>query len=168
MTFLINYEKELAPPPKPGEYSTVGNHSDPSSILNLFKGKKASELTGSLSSTKIKTDIETYLQQHLTYPESIDQGNTSLCGPAAFFYCLASKRPDLYARYVVEMALYGKVHLSLEGTKSNGLTVDAPTTLLQSCQSTNIVDWLTLATLRNGDNPMLGLACGNSLTNDFG
>ena len=167
MTFLTNLSKEYAPPPTPGEYPTVGNSSNPSAILNLFKGKKVSDLVQSLASQTTKTDIETYLKQRLVHPESIDQGSTSLCGPAAFFYCLASKRPELYTRYVVEMALYGKVHLSLGGTGSNGLTVDAPIALLKPCPGIDIVDWITLGTLRSGDNPVLGLECKHSMVNDF-
>ena len=167
MTFLTNISKEYAPPPSPGEYPTVGNSPNPSAILNLFKGKKVSDLVQSLASQKIKTDIETSLQQRLTSPESINQGSTSLCGPAAFFYCLASKRPELYARYVVDMALYGKVHLSLGGAQSNGLTVEASSSLLKPCSGINIVEWITLGTLRRWDNPLSGLACEPSGMNDF-
>ena len=95
MTFLINLSKEYAPPPPLGEYPTVGNSSNSSAILNLFKNKKFSDLVQSLASQNTKIAIETSLQQRLTHSEKVNQGNTSLCGPAAFFYCLASKRPEL-------------------------------------------------------------------------
>lgn len=32
-----------------------------------------------------------------------DQSETSLCGPAAYFYCLLKERPDLYKEAVRDL-----------------------------------------------------------------
>ena len=108
MVYLANALKET---PKPSEYPTVGDNLSLSKVLNIFKGKKPSDLVASLSTEKL--NIELSLQGRLNSPDKIDQGQTSLCGPAAFFYSLATKRQELYARYVVDMALYGKAYISL-------------------------------------------------------
>ncbi|EPK6164138.1 hypothetical protein KY207_003242 [Providencia stuartii] len=64
----------------------------------------------------IETDIERRLN-HYTFP---DQGWTSLCGPAALFYCLQKDRPDIYAQSARELWQYGRTKIGmLEITPSN-------------------------------------------------
>ncbi|MDC9580044.1 hypothetical protein PSI15_00335 [Xenorhabdus sp. PR6a] len=58
-----------------------------------------------------KRKIESQIQDRLskrTYP---DQNGASLCGPAAFFYCLQIDRPDIYEQAARELWKYGKTKI---------------------------------------------------------
>ncbi|MDR2093562.1 MAG: hypothetical protein LBP58_09675 [Azoarcus sp.] len=44
-------------------------------------------------------------------PTLINQGGSSLCGPAAFMYCIAREKPDDFAAYVLDLALTGEGRL---------------------------------------------------------
>lgn len=90
---------------------------------------------------------------HITLP---NQNAGSLCGPAAFFYCLQMDRPDVYAQAAKDLWQYGK-------TKIGGLEI-APG---DSCRhpagdfydtfGPRILglDWMTLAALRDSENSVL-------------
>ena len=56
---------------------------------------------------KIERDISDRLN-HWSFPT---QGNASVCGPAAFFYCLQKDRPDIYAQAAWELWRYGKTKI---------------------------------------------------------
>jgi len=168
MTALINALRENAPPPNPKDYPSVADQFpslSSSAAINAYLAvfRKSTLINRFLH----KSDIEKFLKKRLVQPESIFQGHTSLCGPAAFFYALVTKRPDLYVRYVLDIAMYGKTAISIKGKGQPALIVNVPTQLLNTCSGINIVDWLTLATLRNADNPVLGLSCQWSLLNDL-
>ncbi|PLO40603.1 hypothetical protein CWN36_23150, partial [Klebsiella pneumoniae] len=63
-----------------------------------------------------KKKIESEIQDrfyNLSYPS---QSGASVCGPAAFFYCLQQDRPDVYAQAARELWRYGK-------TKIGALTI---------------------------------------------
>ncbi|MDY6992004.1 MAG: hypothetical protein SVR94_05280 [Pseudomonadota bacterium] len=166
MTAFINALRENAPPPNPKDYPSVADQ-----FPSLNSSAAINAYLAVFRKTKInrfsKIDIETSLKKRLVHPESIFQGHTSLCGPAAFFYALVTKRADLYVRYVLDIAMYGKTAISIKGKGHPALIVNVPTQLLNTCSGINIVDWLTLATLRNADNPVLGLSCQWSLLNDL-
>ncbi|MCM6167808.1 hypothetical protein M4B56_27935, partial [Klebsiella pneumoniae] len=40
-----------------------------------------------------------------------NQGRTSLCGPASFFYCLQMDRPDVYKQAAIELWMQGKTKI---------------------------------------------------------
>jgi hypothetical protein len=65
----------------------------------------------------IREQITTRFNQ-LDYP---NQGWGSLCGPAAFFYCLQMDRPDVYAQAARELWCWGKTKIGeLEITPGEG------------------------------------------------
>lgn len=87
----------------------------------------------------------------LYYP---DQGPTSLCGPAAFFYCLLVDRPDLYVKCVIDLWENGKAkikNLSIEPSRN----CKKPKSLGDDGNKINGVDWITLAGLRDSENMVL-------------
>jgi hypothetical protein len=47
----------------------------------------------------------------MNYSSYPNQGWTSLCGPASFFYCLQMDRPDVYKQAVNELWLHGKTKI---------------------------------------------------------
>ena len=91
------------------------------------------------------------IRDRVANPGLIDQGLSSLCGPASFLYCLASKRPDVYARYAIE--------LYEQGQTTVGKLRVAPSS---DCRRAAInpreidpVDWVTLASLRDSQNTVM-------------
>lgn len=97
---------------------------------------------------KIESEINDRFY-HQSYPY---QASASVCGPAAFFYCLQNDRPDVYAQAARELWRYGK-------TKVGGLNI-APG---EGCRhpagyfydDISGLDWMTLAGLRDSENAIL-------------
>lgn len=107
----------------------------------------------------------------LSYPY---QASTSVCGPAAFFYCLQMDRPDVYAQAAKELWLYGKTKIGrLEITPGEGCR--HPTGNFNDDISG--LDWMTLAGLRDSENaifsfdtldsPVAGITMWQTLTEWF-
>ena len=73
----------------------------------------------------------------------INQEDTSLCGPAAFMYCIAREMPDDYGIYVLDLAMTGKGRLG-------GLEA-APEAGCRNASADKIapVDWVALGGLRD-------------------
>jgi len=124
------------------------------------------------------------LKERATNPYSISQSNTPLCGPAAFLYCVATRRAntDDYERYVLELATTGvgwlgrlKVAPS-RGCRNASLAVIAPRTK-KEIEAIAPIDWIALASLRDTANPILnmnnpgsnmaGITLGNDMVNWF-
>ena len=104
----------------------------------------------------IREQITTRFNQ-LDYP---NQGWGSLCGPAAFFYCMQMDRPDVYAQAARELWCWGKTKIGeLEITPGEGCCRPSgnfynhkrnpPTPLISG------IDWITLASLRDSENAMI-------------
>ncbi|MEW7312908.1 hypothetical protein AB1E22_09325 [Buttiauxella gaviniae] len=86
---------------------------------------------------------------HRSYPY---QASASVCGPAAFFYCLQKDRPDVYAQIAQELWRHGKTKIGkLEITPSNGCCHPAG----HFYGNISGLDWMTLAGLRDSENSVL-------------
>ncbi|MDE9429804.1 hypothetical protein [Xenorhabdus bovienii] len=100
-----------------------------------------------------KSKIESEIQDRIakkTYP---NQGGASLCGPAAFFYCLQIDRPDVYEQAASELWKYGKTKIGqLEINPGDGCL--HPKGLFYNKYGSRIsgLDWITLAGLRDSEN----------------
>ncbi|MFD1259734.1 hypothetical protein [Entomomonas asaccharolytica] len=99
-----------------------------------------------------KDKIEQQLQDRLmgfNYPH---QQRTSLCGAAAFFYCLLKDQPDIYKQVVKDLWHYGNVQIG-------NLTIKPS----DGCRYPNGIyrlgisglDWITLASLRDTENTIM-------------
>ncbi|HDG1695039.1 hypothetical protein [Kluyvera ascorbata] len=94
---------------------------------------------------KIESDINKRFY-HQSFPF---QASASVCGPAAFFYCLQKDRPDVYAQAARDLWRYGK-------TKIGELNIVPG----KSCRhpaghfydDISGLDWMTLAGLRDSEN----------------
>ncbi|PHM40251.1 transposase [Xenorhabdus mauleonii] len=104
-----------------------------------------------------KSKIESQIQGRVskrTYPR---QGWASLCGPAAFFYCLQMDRPDIYEQAARELWQYGKTKIGqLEIKPGDGCRHPKGSfyDLRYNPQREKIsgLDWVTLASLRDSEN----------------
>lgn len=93
----------------------------------------------------------------MSYSSYPNQGGTSLCGPAAFFYCLQMDRPDVYKQASNELWLYGKTKIGIlnispgDGCKHpKGAFYDD-----YGREAVSGLDWITLASLRDSENSIM-------------
>lgn len=105
------------------------------------------------------------LEKRVNDPESIDQGVSSLCGPASIIFCWLRKRPDLYVQYVINVCETGT-------GKIGDLSVSPKTDCKNYwnwkrksardpitdkryyywIQTISAVDWIALAALKDSEN----------------
>ena len=90
-------------------------------------------------------------------PQYISQRGSSLCGPAAVMFCVATRDPEMYAKYVMDLYDNGEAQF---GT----LTVK-PGEACRTYDPKRIhpVDWVALASLRDSENRYMDYA---SVDND--
>ncbi|CDG96521.1 conserved hypothetical protein [Xenorhabdus bovienii str. puntauvense] len=104
---------------------------------------------------KIKIELE--IQDRIakkTYPR---QGWASLCGPAAFFYCLQKDRPDIYEQSARELWKYGKTKIGrLEIKPGDGCRHPSGSFYNNGAPTISGLDWITLASLRDSENAIFG------------
>lgn len=100
--------------------------------------------------------IEQQIASRLSYASYPDQGSTSLCGPAAFFYCLQVDRPDVYAQAARELWLYGKTKIgALEISPGEGCRHPAGSFYFNNDARISGLDWITMASLRDSENSVM-------------
>ncbi|MCQ4104446.1 hypothetical protein NOG67_06295 [Erwinia persicina] len=100
-----------------------------------------------------KKKIESQLASRINHSSYPNQGDTSLCGPAAFFYCLLMDRPDVYKQAVNELWMYGKTKIgALNIVPGNGCRHPTGTFYDAYGERVKGIDWITLASLRDSDN----------------
>ncbi|MBN6073806.1 hypothetical protein HYE60_00705 [Aggregatibacter actinomycetemcomitans] len=149
------FETELFPKPKGNE---IENPQDPFSLRNIENELKARlgrrlEIESKLHDWK-EHNIEFSILDENIFPA---QKSTSLCGPAAYFYCLLRDRPDLYRRSVKDLWEVGK-------TRIGKLSIDAsesgkPKSFFENndpkLPKLLGIDWITMGSLRNSENALL-------------
>jgi hypothetical protein len=99
------------------------------------------------------TKFHNALNVRIKDPWKIAQEQTSLCGPAAFMYCVAKHRPHAYRDYVMDLALHGRARLgNLEVVPSDACRNSTP-------DGTGIdpVDWVALGSLRDSTNGVFSM-----------
>src|SRR5262245_14600235 len=76
-----------------------------------------------------QADVVAGLRERVNDPHKQNQGAASLCGPAAFFYCVLNYKPELYVQYVIDLFTTGKARIgSLKVEPSLPCRVSQPTT----------------------------------------
>ncbi|UYZ82849.1 hypothetical protein MTZ49_09515 [Entomomonas sp. E2T0] len=99
-----------------------------------------------------KETIEQQLQNRLIGFDYPHQKFTSLCGPAAFFYCLLKDQPDIYKQVVKDLWESGNVQLgNLTIKPSNDCRYPKGIHRL----GISGLDWITLASLRDTENTIM-------------
>jgi hypothetical protein len=120
-----------------------------------------------------RADVVDGLRVRIQQPFKVDQSAASLCGPAAFFYCLLEEHPELYAQYVIDLYNAGEAYINgLHVKPSAGCRGYAPPPA-----KIHPVDWIALASLRDSENTLLdyssaddtaaGITMPHSLANWF-
>jgi hypothetical protein len=125
--------------------------------------------------SKIKKQITT----RLNYTNFPYQGGASVCGPAAFFYCLQRDRPDVYAQAAWELWRYGNTKIGQLEIAPGDCCRHSSGAFYEN-DGTPIItglDWITLVSLRDSENtvlsfdaldsPLAGITLWNTLKNWF-
>jgi hypothetical protein len=95
-----------------------------------------------------RSSIAQGLRDRVNDPKKIDQNQGSLCGPAAFCYCLLNTRPHLFVAYVIDLYTDGVGRINdLVVRPGKGCREFAS----DSSQIAD-VDWIALASLRDSTN----------------
>ena len=97
------------------------------------------------------------LRERVQTPSTLDQKNASVCGPAAFIYCLLNCHPEMYTRYVIDLYESG------EGRLGDLIVKPSTDCLSFSSDATQIadVDWIALVSLRDSENLWLNYSSTN-------
>lgn len=129
------------------------NPFDKSIIISILRERMVNLVANHNYKTKATLpNINNAIQSY--YP---NQANASLCGPAAFFYCLLIDRPDLYVKCVIDLWENGETTIKRLEIKPSK-TCKKPKILINEKEKkdkdkyTNGVDWITLASLRDSTN----------------
>lgn len=103
-----------------------------------------------------KRKIEAQIASRMSLNSYPNQGRTSLCGPASFFYCLQMDRPDVYKQAAKELWLYGKTKIgTLEISPGNGCRHPKGDFYSKGIERISGLDWVTLAGLRDSENSIM-------------
>ena len=96
-----------------------------------------------------RSDIIAGLMTRTLLPWTIDQKNASLCGPASFMYCVASRNADEYAQYVVDLYHTGEAWIGSLWVRPSE---DCKNYQPHASKGIHPVDWVALASLRDSEN----------------
>ncbi|MEZ2577127.1 hypothetical protein [Buttiauxella ferragutiae] len=126
-----------------------------------------------------KSIIEGQIKNRFNQVTFPDQNASSLCGPAAFFYCLQQDRPDVYVQAAQDLWQYGKTKIGeLEITPGDGCRHPSGDFYDgYGRQKITGLDWIMLAGLRDSENsalsfdtldsPIAGITMWQTLTEWF-
>ena len=96
------------------------------------------------------------ISSRVNYSSFPDQGRTSLCGPASFFYCLQMDRPDVYKQAAIELWMQGKTKIgTLDITPGDGCKHPKGSFYFSGSERISGLDWITLASLRDSENSIM-------------
>lgn len=122
--------------------------NDVEKMIQEFEGRN-----GDVAFTKIDRKlVATQLRDRLKVPGLVDQGNSSLCGPAVFIYCLAKRKPKVYAQYVIDLYEKGEATIGRLQVKPG---MDCRNYQLPAESGMAGADWIALAGLRDSENGFL-------------
>ncbi|MDR1229401.1 MAG: hypothetical protein LBK55_10390 [Azoarcus sp.] len=95
-------------------------------------------------------------------PKNIHQGDSSLCGPAAFMYCVAREKPDEFADYALDLALTGEARLGGLKVAPGQACRDVEKPVGKKGLPVAPADWVTLASLRDSTGPFSSMESARS------
>ena len=113
-------------------------------VIEEFEAKSGNGMFPNIS----RADVASGLRERVGQPETVDQGESSLCGPAALMFAILSKNPEEYAKYVTSLYDTG------QGTLPTNLVVKPSHDCRHAAPGGKVsaVDWVSLASLRDSEN----------------
>lgn len=123
--------------------------STPTTVSQLLVNFRKKTAKGKYKHFQNRPTIAVQIQDRVNSPSLINQGFSSLCGPASFLYCLAKKSPFVYAKYIVDLYDSGKAKLGSLDVEPGS---DTKSYSLPLTSGMSEVDWIGLAGLRDSEN----------------
>lgn len=124
-------------------------------MAKVIEFEKRSSGTGWL---KVKKDqLVAGMKQRLNNPNLINTAVVNLCGPGAFFRCLAEDDPVMYVQAIIDLYETSSGMIgSRKFTASYSLRIaDPPPPASANTEGMDQVDWILLASLRDDENTFL-------------
>jgi hypothetical protein len=104
-----------------------------------------------------RQDVVDGLRIRINDPSKVHQSAASLCGPAAFFYCVLEEMPHLYTQYVIDLYRTGEARIGDLHVKPSAGCRAYPS----PPDKIHPVDWIALASLRDSENSLLDYSSAN-------
>lgn len=86
------------------------------------------------------------LRDRMAEPSKIFQGKSSLCGPASFLYVIATDKPHVYVKYIIDLYEQGEATIGNLRVKPGAACKNYKVERIQE------IDWIGLASLRDSTN----------------
>ena len=117
--------------------------------------------SGTAAFTNItRSDVADGLEKIVRGTAAINQRGASLCGPAAFLYCISKDKPAAYVTYVVDLYEKGEATIGTLKVKPGGsLKKYKP-----PAGKIRTADWIALASLRDSENAVFSY---DEITDEF-
>ncbi|MDR1228674.1 MAG: hypothetical protein LBK55_06610 [Azoarcus sp.] len=98
---------------------------------------------------RVREEFVKDVEKRRNTPKRIHQGDSSLCGPASFMYCVAREKPDEFADYALDLALTGEARLGGLKVAPGQACRDVEKPVGKKGLPVAPADWVTLASLRD-------------------
>jgi hypothetical protein len=104
-----------------------------------------------------RSSVARGLKDRVNDPKNLRQQKASLCGPAAFHFCLLNCHPEQFVQYVIDLYTTGEAKIGdLHVKPSVGCRhFNSDTSLIDD------VDWIALASLRDSENIAMSYSSPN-------
>ena len=138
------YPKAVAP-----LWRGLGHASeDPASMVDGFAAKSGAGAWPNLSRSAVADD----LRAKLAAPETVNQGSTPMCGPAAILFALIDRDPASYVRMATELYETGRMTM-----RSKTLQCSADVKQTSPGGGTSPADWMMMAAMRDEANAVFDI-----------
>jgi hypothetical protein len=126
--------------------------NDVENLIRQFEKRNGDIAFGEINRKTVAAE----LRDRIAKPSEIDQGQSSLCGPAVFIYCLAKRKPMQYAQYVIDLYEKGEATIGrLKVKPGEDCKNFDPKPKRGERQLISEADWIALAGLRDSENNFL-------------
>ena len=118
-------------------------------LISAFRLDKSVQDKSAHYSGVTKSDVADDLEKVINgNKKPIEQGDSSLCGPAAFFFPILAQRPDTYVQTVLSLYKQGEAKLGKLKLKSSIVARKISTPKIKR------IDWMLMSSIKPGyDNP---------------
>lgn len=123
----------------------MATRDDASKLVDAFAARTKVDLWLSIK----RSELASGLKERIDDPDLINQGQTSLCGPADFVRNLAQDTPVVYAKAAIELFENGSTTI---GTFSIKPKKDLKIYTLPATARIHVADWILCASIRDADN----------------
>ena len=121
---------------------------DPSAMVDAFASRTSPGVWPHLP----RADVAADMRAKLLAPETVDQGGTPLCGPAAILFALIDRDPAAYVRMASELYETGRMTMR---TKTLHCSADVKRT--RPGERVSAADWMMMAAMRDAANALFDI-----------